>query len=230
VLTFVGQLSIGIVLLAKKIEMATPRTLLQIDTSARLQGSYSRRLNQTFVQAWQSNAASDRQLIHRDIGKVPVPAIDETWAAAYETEPDARTATMRAAIALSDQLLDELFAADCYVFGVPMYNLTIPATLKAYIDQVVRRDRTLEFVDGKPQGRLKGKKALVITTRKFNYREGTEAAARNFLEPYLTAIFKVMGIDDVAFVVADQLAASSEVKQASLARAEAELLSLAQTW
>ncbi len=211
--------------------MTAHRTLLHIDSSARAQGSYSRQLTQVFVQAWQSaNGVNAASVIYRDIGKTPVPAIDETWAAAYETEPEARTGEMKAAIALSDELLDELFAADCYVFGVPMYNLTIPATLKAYIDQVVRRDRTLEFINGKPQGRLKGKKALVITTRKFNYREGTDAAARNFLEPFLKAIFKIMGIEDVTFVVADQLAAGDEVRAASLAQAEAELLTLAQHW
>lgn len=211
--------------------MTTQQTLLQIDTSARLEGSYSRRLTQAFVKAWLAEAElDDRQLIYRDIGKTPVPAIDGIWAAAYEMEPELRTAEMLGAIALSDELLDELFAADCYVFGVPMYNLTIPATLKAYLDQVVRRDRTLEFISGKPQGRLKGKKALVITTRKFNYREGTEAAARNFLEPYLKAILKIMGIEEVTFVVADQLAAEDEVKEASLAQAEADLLELARYW
>ena len=202
---------------------------MHIDSSARRSGSYSRQLGQTFVQAWHGGGGY-RQLIYRDIGQNPVPAIDEIWAAAYETEPKERTVEMQAAIALSDELLDELFAADCYLFAVPMYNLTIPATLKAYIDQVVRRDRTLEFINGRPQGRLKGKKALVITTRKFNYREGTEAAARNFLEPYLTAIFKIMGIEDVSFAVADQLAAGEAERQASVANAEAELLRLAQTW
>lgn len=207
------------------------RTLLHVDSSARVQGSYSRELTQTFVQAWQAaNGGCSVKMTYRDIGQTPVPAVDETWAAAYETEPELRTVEMRAAIALSDELLDELFMADCYVFGVPMYNLTIPATLKAYIDQVVRRDRTLEFINGKPQGRLRGKKVLVITTRKFNYREGTEAAARNFLEPYLKAIFKIMGIEDVAFVVADQLAAGDEAREASLAQAKAELLALAAHW
>jgi FMN-dependent NADH-azoreductase len=209
--------------------MLTQRSLLQIDSSARQQGSASRRLTQAFVQAWVA-AGPDRQVTYRDIGQRPIPAIDDCWVAAYEAEPEARTPQMRAAIALSDQLLDELFAADCYVFGVPMYNLTIPATLKAYLDQVVRRDRTLEFINGKPQGLLKGKKALVITTRKFNYRAGTEASARNFLEPYLKAIFNIIGIEDITFIVADQLAAEPELQQAYLAKAEAELLAFANQW
>jgi FMN-dependent NADH-azoreductase len=209
--------------------MTIQPSLLYIDSSARQKGSASRQLTQAFVQAWAAAGAA-RQITYRDIGQQPIPAIDEIWAAAYETEPEARSPQMLAAIALSDELLDELFAADCYVFGVPMYNLTIPATLKAYLDQVVRRDRALAFIDGKPQGRLKGKKALVITTRKFNYREGTEAAARNFLEPYLKAIFNIMGIENVTFVVADQLAAEPEVQQASLAKAEAELRALATEW
>ncbi|NJN30315.1 MAG: FMN-dependent NADH-azoreductase [Synechococcales cyanobacterium RM1_1_8] len=235
--------------------MSQPPILLHLDSSARLAGSASRALTAAFVQAWQTRhgatqpavssganldanlgaslsagSSQQPQVIYRDLGQQPLPAIDQTWVAAYETEPEARTGEMMAAIALSDQLLDELFAADYYVFGVPMYNLTIPTALKAYLDQVVRRDRSLDLSQGKPQGCLTGKKALVITTRKFNYRPGTEAASRNFLEPYLEAIFKIMGIADLTFVVADRLGEGAEVRAERLAQAEQELLQLAQYW
>lgn len=194
-----------------------PRCLLHMDVSARIQGSYSRQLTQAFVSQWQQSNPN-HQIIYRDIGRSPIPHIDQTWVAAYESEPKDRTAEMQAAIALSDTLIDELFAADCYVMGIPMYNLTVPSTFKAYLDQVFRRDRTLQIVNGTPQGQLIDKKLLVITTRKYNYRVGSGREDRDFLEPYLSAIFKVMGLTDISYIHADQLASAHEREQ-SLAHA-----------
>ncbi|BDM78766.1 FMN-dependent NADH-azoreductase [Acaryochloris marina] len=193
------------------------RCLLHMDVSARVQGSYSRQLTQKFVSQWQQ-ANPHHQIIYRDIGRFPIPHIDETWVAAYESEPEERTVEMQAAIALSDTLIDELFAADCYVMGMPMYNLTVPSTFKAYLDQVFRRDRTLQIVNGIPQGQLANKKLLVITTRKYNYRVGSGREDRDFLEPYLSAIFKVIGLTDISYIHADQLASALE-REHSLAKA-----------
>lgn len=206
------------------------KTLLQIDSSARLQGSYSRTLTQQFVKNFQ-NANPQSQIIHRDLTQPPIPPIDQTWVTAYETAPTDRTSEMNIAIALSNTLIDELLAADRYIIGAPMYNLTIPSSLKAYIDQIVRRDRTLRLdPSGKPQGALQGKKALIITTRKFNYRPDSEAADRNFLEPYLKAILGVIGIQDVTVVVADELAKDAASCDRTLTQAQAQLAEIAQSW
>lgn len=191
------------------------RRLLHIDASARIQGSFSRQLTQTFVSQWQQTNLS-HAILYRDIGTIPIPHIDETWVAAYESDPEQRTPEMLDAIALSDTLIDELMAADCYVFGIPMYNLTVPSSFKAYIDQVVRRDRTLRIENGKPQGQLRGKKLLVITTRKFNYRPGSGREDRDFLEPYLNAIFAVLGLTDITYIHADKLSSSPTEKEQSL--------------
>ncbi|NCJ06527.1 FMN-dependent NADH-azoreductase [Synechococcales cyanobacterium C] len=209
--------------------MAAP-TLLHLDASARVHGSESRKLTATFVATWQQQHPQ-AQVMYRDLGQQPVPHLDDTWVAAYEAEPEARTPEMQAAIALSDQLIDELMAADRYVLGVPMYNLTLPATLKAYIDQVVRRDRILKFdPQGRPQGQLQGKKLLVITTRKFDYRPGSGREDRDFLEPYLRDIFTLLGIQDLTFLHADRLAATAPTPEQSLATVTTALDTLAQTW
>ena len=203
--------------------------VLQIGSSARIQGSTSRTLTQQFVKNFQQHHP-DSQIIRRDLTQPPIPHIDATWVAAYEAEPGDRTPEMNQALTLSNCLIDELLAADRYVIGVPMYNLTIPSSLKAYIDQIVRRDRTLRFgPDGRPQPVLQNKKALIIATRKFNYRPGSPAADRNFLEPYLKAILGVIGIEDVTVVVADELA-KAESRDRNLAQAQAQLAELAQSW
>jgi putative NADPH-quinone reductase len=69
----------------------------------------------------------------------------------------------------SDQLIEELLAANLYVFGIPMYNYSVPASFKAYIDQVVRVRRTFVVGADGYEGLLKHKKALVITTRGSSY-------------------------------------------------------------
>ena len=198
------------------------RRLLHIDASSRIEGSFSRQLTQTFVTQWQQ-ANPRHDIIYRDIGTFPIPHIDETWVAAYETETEQRTPEMNSAIALSDTLIDELMAADCYVFGIPMYNLTVPSSFKAYIDQIVRRDRTLRIENGIPQGQLQNKKLLVITTRKFNYRSGSGRENRDFLAPYLHAIFAVLGLTQITYIHVDKLASSPAEQAQALGEAMAAI-------
>ncbi|MCU0523461.1 MAG: NAD(P)H-dependent oxidoreductase [Elainella sp. Prado103] len=204
------------------------RQLLHLDSSARITQSDSRQLTQHFVQHWQQ-ANPNSRVIYRDLGRNPIPHLDETWVAAYETAPVDRTPAMNQAIVLSNQLIDELMAADCYVLGVPMYNLGIPSSLKAYIDQIVRRDRTVTFQDGLPQGALQNKKMLVVITRKFSYRPESGRADRDFQAPFLRAIFGVLGITDVMFIYADRLA-DPQIRQQSLIAAKQQLDQLATVW
>jgi FMN-dependent NADH-azoreductase len=203
------------------------RHLLHLDSSARLEHSESRQLTARFVTAWQQVQPQSR-VTYRDIGRMSLPHLDEVWVAAYEAEPSARTVAMQQALKLSDQLIDELLAADCYLLGVPMYNLTVPSSLKAYIDQIVRRDRTITFREGGPEGVLGAKKLLVITTRKFSYRPDSGRASRDFLEPYLREIFAILGLTDIAFIHADQLA--EPAGSAALAAAKQAIDQLAQSW
>jgi FMN-dependent NADH-azoreductase len=186
-----------------------------LDASPRRDGSFSRQLTQTFVSLWQQ-ANPHHVILYRDIGTSPIPHIDEAWVAAYEAEPEQRTPQMQAAIALSDTLIDELIAADYYVFGIPMYNLTVPSSFKAYIDQIARRDRTLRLNNDTTQGILQTKKLLVITTRKFDYRPGSGREDRDFLQPYLTAIFNILNLTDITYIRADRLASALPEQQQSM--------------
>jgi FMN-dependent NADH-azoreductase len=196
--------------------------LLHVDTSARVQHSFSRQLTHHFITAWRQHQPGG-QITYRDIGSQPIPHIDEQWVMAYESAAQSPVP----ALALSETLINELFAADGYVFGIPMYNLTIPSTLKAYLDQVVRRDRLFQIESHQPQGLLVGKKLLIITTRKFNYRPGSGRENRDFLEPYLREIWGIIGVDDITFVHVDQLEDNADQ---SLTAATATLNALASQW
>jgi len=102
-------------------------------------------------------------------------------------------------VALSDALIEEVKAADSIVLAVPMYNLSIPSTLKAWIDHVARRGKTFIYTASGPQGLLGGKKVFVLTARGGIYSQG-RARPLDFQEPYLRGVLGFLGISDVTFI------------------------------
>ena len=105
-------------------------TLLHLDSSPLGEASISRHLTSEFVDSWKL-ANPDGKVITRDLTKSGLVTIDAAWIGAAYTPEASRTAEQRQALALSDELLEELFAADEYVFGVPMHNFSIPGRLQA---------------------------------------------------------------------------------------------------
>lgn len=100
--------------------------LLHIDSSPRGERSHSRRMTGEFVEQWQQVHPNDT-VTYRDIGRNPIPHVDESWIAAAFSSPEQHTPELREAIRLSDELVDEFLAADVYVMGVPMYNFSVPS-------------------------------------------------------------------------------------------------------
>jgi FMN-dependent NADH-azoreductase len=192
--------------------------ILHIDSSPRGERSISRTLTREFISEWKQIHPSDI-VIYRDIGRYPVPPIDESWIAASFSSSDQITPELATALTISDELIDELLAAELYVFGIPMYNYSIPANFKAYIDQIVRVRRTFVVSQNGYEGLLKNKKLLVITTRGGSYSAG----ALDFQEPYLRAVFELIGITDITFIHAENLSEGDEVRQQSLAAARAAI-------
>jgi FMN-dependent NADH-azoreductase len=181
-------------------------TLLHIDASPRGDRSVSRRLTGDFALAWRQ-AHPGEQIIYRDLGRNPVPLVTETFIAAVYTPPGARSPELDAAVATSDQLISELETATEYVFGVPMYNFSVPAGFKAYVDQIVLPGRTYTIDEsGQKKGLLHGKKATVITSSGWLYRNGSPLAICNHQEPWIRTILALIGVTSVNFVVADGLA------------------------
>jgi FMN-dependent NADH-azoreductase len=204
-------------------------TILVLTASPRGERSASRALTTGFARLWAKHHPQDTILL-RDIGHHPVPHVTEPWVVGAFAPADAQTAESKAAIAVSDQLVDEFLAADRYIFGVPMYNLNIPSTFKAYIDQIVRAGKTFAVGPNGYEGLVKGKKALFITSSGGNFQPGTPFAAYNFQEPYLRAIFGFIGVTEVQFVVADSMNQGEETAKQSRERAENALRELAATW
>ena len=173
-------------------------TLLHLDASVRGQRSLSRRLSQAFVAAWA--AAYPNGTIHRrDLAEGAPPFVDEAWIAASFTKPHARTPEMHLQLAWSDTAIGEVEAADVIVIGTPMFNYGMPARLKAWIDQVVRVDRTFSFDlargDWPLEPVLSGKALVLLTsTGEFGFAPGGVRADMNHLDTHLRIAGRYLGV------------------------------------
>lgn len=142
---------------------------------------------------------------------------------------------MRAALAISDELVAELERADIIVAGVPMYNFGVPAPMKAYIDNIVRVGRTFGF-DASRQGgpywpMLTGKRMVVLSSRgDHGYDAGGRLAHMNYLDPYLRTIFGFIGVSDFESIAAEYDEFGGVSVEQSLVRAEAESDRLIESW
>jgi FMN-dependent NADH-azoreductase len=204
-------------------------TILIITASPRGKRSVTRTLTTKFADLRAQRRPQDTILL-RDIGHHPVPHVTEPWVVGAFAPADAQTAESKAAIAVSDQLVDEFLFADRYVFGVPMYNFNIPSTLKAYIDQIVRAGKTFAVGPNGYEGLVKNKKALFITSSGGSYAPGTPMASYNFQEPYLRVIFGFIGLTDLQFIAADSANLGEDAAKHSRENAESALKELAATW
>jgi FMN-dependent NADH-azoreductase len=160
----------------------------------------------------------------RDLDAAPVPHL--TSATVGGVRAVAATEAERAAQALSDELIAELFAADVIVIGAPMYNFSIPTTLRAWFDHVLRARVTFAYSDAGPEGLVKGKKVIVIESRGGLYSEGP-AQMMDFQEPYLRALLGFIGLTDVEFVHAEKIGFGPEARDAALAGAKARIAKIA---
>lgn len=203
--------------------------ILHIDSSPRGERSLSRQITTEFVTDLKTAHPEDT-ITYRNLGHNPVPHVDEAWIAAAFSPPEARTPELNAAIKLSDTLIDEFLAADYYVFGVPMYNFNVPSVFKAYIDQIVRVNRTFAVNEQGYQGLVQGKKMVIITARGGSFPPGSPIAAFDFQEPFLRAIFGFVGITDITFIHVENLAGGEQARQQSIEQALAGIKELVTTW
>ncbi len=173
-------------------------TLLHLDASP-LETSVSRELTREFAATWKA-AHPDGTVIYRDLSAEPSAPIDQPWVHAAFTPAEARTTEQKSLLAHSEERIQELESADEIVIGVPMHNFSVPATLKLWIDQVVRAGRTFSYGPGGPKGLLQNKKATLLIASGGVYSAESPAAAMNFVEPYLKAILGFIGITDVRMI------------------------------
>jgi FMN-dependent NADH-azoreductase len=153
------------------------------------------------------------RVVHRDLARNPVPhLLPDTFAG---VRAEATTPAELAARALSDELIAEVNAADVIVIGAPMYNFSVPTTLRAWFDHVLRPRVTFTYTAEGPQGLVADKPVIVIEARGGLYSEGP-AKVVDFQEPYLRQLLGFMGLTDVRFVRAEKIGYGPEARAAAV--------------
>lgn len=172
--------------------------ILRVDASARVEGSVSRQLADALISELGERAPAV-SVVQRDVS-LGLPFVDAAWVGANLTDPAARTAEQRQVLAHSDSLVEELTAADVLVVATPIYNFGVPASLKAWIDQVARARLTFRYTESGPVGLLSGKKAYIVMAS-----GGTEVGGGiDFATPWLRFVLGFLGITDVEVIAADR--------------------------
>ena len=207
-------------------------TLLHLDASARpglaglhVHGSHSRALSARFVERWR-HAAPGTRVLRRDVGQSPPAHVDHAWIEAAFTAPADATDAMRARLAESDRLIDELFAADVIVIGTALYNFGMPSTLKAWVDNIVRAGRTVDIdpsqADPYPPRLAEPARTAVILAARGGHDQdpGGACAHMNHLEAHLRTALEFVGIRDVRCVAVEYQEAGGTLLQESVAAAQ----------
>lgn len=180
-------------------------TILQVNASARHNGSVSRQLVSELVQSLSTSESS--RIIHRDVAS-GIAVVNDDWVAANLTPKEDRSDQHVSALKTSDALIEEVRQADTLVIGVPIYNFGIPASLKAWIDQICRAGETFSYTENGPQGLLKGKRAYLVITSG-GVGSGSEL---DFATNYMKHVLGFIGIDDVEIIAADRLMFDGDAK------------------
>jgi len=196
--------------------------VLIIESSARQQDSVSRQLTQTFIKQWQAVHPGD-QITVRDLAVTPVPHLDSNLLGGWMKPAEQRNEIEEASLQRSNELTNELLAADVLVMAAPMYNFAIPSTLKAWLDHVLRAGVTFKYTETGPQGLLNGKRAYVLTARGGIYAGSTA----DHQEPYLRQVMGFIGIHDVEFIHAEGMNLGGDFQEKGLNQANAKLAQVA---
>lgn len=157
---------------------------------------------------------------YRDLGDAPIPHLTSDTVAGVRAV--AETQAELAAQVLSNELIAELKAADVVVIGAPMYNFSIPSSLRSWFDHVLRPRVTFAYGAAGVQGLLRGIRVIVIESRGGLYSEGP-AKAMDFQEPYLRTLLGFVGITDVTFIRAEKIGSGPEARELAVGTAKSRI-------
>ncbi|AYA40257.1 FMN-dependent NADH-azoreductase [Xenorhabdus nematophila] len=179
--------------------------ILVLKSSILAQYSQSNKMADYFAQKWLTDQP-DSNITLRDLAENPVPVLDGELVGALRPSDAELTERQKAALVLSDEMITELKTHDVIVITAPMYNFTIPTQLKTYFDLIARAGMTFRYTENGPEGLLKGKRAIVLTSRGGTHKDGPT----DLMTPYLRLFLGFIGITDVEFVFTEGLALGAE--------------------
>lgn len=180
--------------------------------------SQSNQLADFFVEQWGATYGNDSITV-RDLAAQPIPVLDGELVGALRPSDAALTSRQQQALTLSDALIAELQANDIIVMAAPMYNFNIPTQLKNYFDLIARAGVTFRYTENGPEGLVKGKRAIILTSRG-GMHKGTTS---DLVEPYLRLFLGFIGITDLEFVFAEGIAYGPDMASKAQEAAKAAL-------
>ncbi len=199
------------------------KTLLKVQSSLHSESAQSAQLADRYIAQWLALNPGGR-VVNRDLAKEPVPHLTAERFAAFASKPESRTAEQQAVVDYSDALIAELKNADAVVFAVPMYNFSVPSTLRAYFDHIARSGVTFKYTANGPQGLLTGKESIVFITR-----GGFYAQADDTQTAYLKQFLGFIGLTNTRFVHAEGLSIDASTREKSLRTAQHTIAKLSET-
>ena len=190
--------------------------ILKINSSIQTEKSVGRRLVDQLVSKLTD---TENNIIERDLAK-GLPLLTQDMVNAFYTPEDKHTDDQKEQVATSNLLIKEIEDSEIIVMGIPIYNFSVPASVKAYFDLIARVGITFKYTDQGPVGLFENKKVYVVITS-----GGTGFMSdADFASAYIKHFLGFIGITDVNFISADQLMMNSEVQIENAEKQIAELV------
>jgi len=196
--------------------------VLVLNTGLNGEQSNSNKFTQKYLNARKEQGTID-QIKIRDLNALALPHLSANEMSAWMTPDNERSDNQKALAAVSDELITELFDHDLIVIGMPMYNMGVPSTFKAYIDRVSRAGKTFSYTEQGPKGLVTNTKVIVLAARGGQY-QGTPLDTQT---GYIKGIFGLMGITDVEFVYAEGLNMGEDIANNAWQQADEQLKAIA---
>jgi len=177
------------------------KNILIINASSKTKGSFSREISLTFAEHLQKSEYKG-QVLYRDLAQSYIPHVDQNWIDADSKPVANRNAQDIDILKISNVLIQEIRDADIVVLSTPMYNWSIPSSLKAYLDQIMRFDETFTANPNKDgsrySGLLRGKTLFLLLSRgSLGYGKGERNEYMDFQSSYLKMVFGIMGFEKI---------------------------------
>ncbi|HEY1040281.1 MAG TPA: NAD(P)H-dependent oxidoreductase [Emticicia sp.] len=180
------------------------KKVLRIISSPRGQASVSIKLGNAIIEKIKEKHP-DCIVTERNLVTNTLPHLNETLIASFFTPSEDHTYDQKEAVKYSDEAIAELKESDIIVIDTPMYNFTIPSTLKTYLDHIVRRGVTFRASETGIEGLVKNKKVYLAFSSAGFYTEDSPDQSYDFVVPLLKAVLGWLGITDITVVRANGL-------------------------
>ncbi|KFF04099.1 FMN-dependent NADH-azoreductase [Flavobacterium reichenbachii] len=191
--------------------------ILHLMSSIQPKDSYSIKLGKAVIEKIQEKYPNST-LEESNLVDLEIPHLNSESLRKLFTPADFLSEEEKKSNAFSNNLLQQLQAADIIVIGAPLYNFTIHSALKAWIDHITRPGVTFGYgEDGRPIGLVTGKKIYVAMSSGGVYSEGP-GQVNDFVVPYLKAFLGFLGMTDLTAFRAEGLKVS-ELKEHALSKA-----------